>query len=87
MDRITPKILYRAFNHQDDPSASHLPDATTYGTGRSPREAQPPSQGTEPALGQIEYRGLPVPPTYEELETSGHEPKGGIELYGELRSD
>jgi hypothetical protein len=35
----------------------------------------------------MEHGRFPVPPANEKLETSGHEPESGIELYGELGLD
>ena len=87
MDRPTPEILHATFHHQDDPSASHLPDTTTDRTSRGPREAQPPSQRAEPVLRQVEHSRFPIPPADEKLETGGHDPKGRIELDGELCLD
>ena len=80
----TPKIFHSTFHHQNNPSASHLPDTTAYGTGRRPRKGQPPSQRAKPSSRQIEYRRFSIPPADEKLETGGHEPEGRIELDVEL---
>jgi len=80
-----PEVFYAPLQHQDDPSASHLPDSTADGTRRSPGEPEPPSEGAKPALRQIEHGRFPVPPADEELEAGRHEPEGRIEFERKLR--
>lgn len=68
----------------DGPAAGHGPHGDGDGAGGRAREAEPPAEGAEPALGEVKDGTLAVVARDDEWDDGGQDPEELLERRGKL---